>query len=47
MNNIPAGPPPATDSVIETARNLFAWLDEAREAEERAEDEADAKEEQG
>ena len=39
MNEIPAGPPPAKPSVIETANDLFAWLDEAMEAEERAEEE--------
>lgn len=43
MPELPAGPPPATDSVTETARNLFAWIDEARDAEERA-DQDDASE---
>lgn len=37
MNSIPAGPPPAKPSVIEAFNDFCAWLDEAMEAEERAE----------
>lgn len=39
MSQIPAGPPPAKPSVIETANDFFAWLDEARDAEERVQEE--------
>jgi hypothetical protein len=39
MTEIPMGPPPAKPSVIETFNDFCAWLDDARDAEERAEDE--------